>query len=218
MVISNTHSSWDAKSPPRTAPPEMRRAQLMEATIESISRYGIAGTTMKKVTGIAGLSMGIVNFHFQNKETLFQETLRYLGQEHRNRWSKGLKGARLTPTEKLLGIIDAHFHPDICNRRKLTVWFGFYGEAAYRAAYRKIMSEIDNERWEKSAELIGQIIKDGGYEGLVAEEISDTLEGLYDGFWLNILLYPGTFAPADARERIHDYLAGTFPRHIQRPS
>lgn len=217
MVTSNTHNTCDEKSSSRTAPPEMRRAQLVEATIESISRYGISGTTMKKVTGIAGLSMGIVNFHFKTKETLFQETLRYLGEEHRNHWRKSVRNAALKPQEKLLSIVDAHFHPDICNRRKLTVWFGFYGEAAYRAAYRKIMSEVDDERWTLSAKLIQRIIDDGGYEGLVAEAVSDTLEGLYDGFCLNILMYPDTFTRVDARNRVLDYLATTFPRHFQRP-
>ena len=48
----------------RTASKAVRRQQLIEATIDSIAKYGISGTTMTTVTGLAGLSVGIVNFHF----------------------------------------------------------------------------------------------------------------------------------------------------------
>jgi TetR/AcrR family transcriptional repressor of bet genes len=204
--------------PARTASREVRRRQLIDATIESVSRYGISGTTMNTVTGIAGLSTGIVNFHFDNKENLFGETLRFLAEEHRDQWRKDVRDADLTPEAKLLAIVDAHFHPSICSRRKLAVWFAFYGEAVYRDSYRRIMSEIDEERWTTSTELCRRIIEEGGYEGVGPEEIAGTLEGLYDGFCLNILIYPGEFTRDDARARIRHYLATTFPHHFEQPS
>lgn len=216
MAIEEPQITGNAKLPGRTAPKEMRRLQLIQATIDSISQNGISGTTMKTVTSLAGLSLGIVNFHFQNKETLFQETIRFLGEEHRDRWRRNMEQASLRPEDKLRSIVDAHFHPDICNRRKLSVWFGFYGEASYRASYRKIMSEIDDERWKISAGVINDIIADGDYDHVLAEEVSDTLEGLYDGFCLNILMYPGAFTRKHAKSRIMDYLASTFPDHFQR--
>lgn len=200
----------------RTASKEVRRRQLIDATIESISKYGISGTTMTTVTGIAGLSIGIVNFHFKNKEKLFEETLRHLAEEHRDQWRKSVHSAALSPEAKLLAIVDAHFHPHICNRKKLTVWFGFYGEAGYRASYRRIMKELDEERWHVSIERCSEIIRSGGYDGIPAENVADTLEGLYDGFWLNILIYPGEFSREEAKTRVHDYLAATFPDHFTR--
>ena len=201
----------------RTASKEVRRRQLIDATIESISRFGISGTTMTTVTGFAGLSIGIVNFHFKNKETLFEETLHFLADEHRDQWRNGIKNAALTPEAKLLSIVDAHFHPYICSHKKLSVWFGFYGEAAYRASYRAIMSDIDNERWTVSTALCREIIEQGGYENTNPDDIANTLEGLYDGFCLNILIYPGEFSREDATTRVRDYLASIFPNHIDRP-
>jgi TetR/AcrR family transcriptional repressor of bet genes len=62
----------------------VRRQQLIEATIESIAKFGISGTTMTTVTGFAGLSVGIVNFHFDSVENLFEETLFSLAAEHRD--------------------------------------------------------------------------------------------------------------------------------------
>ncbi|QGX97019.1 TetR family transcriptional regulator [Roseovarius faecimaris] len=202
----------------RTASKEVRRQQLIEATITSIAKHGISGTTMTTVTGFAGLSLGIVNFHFQNKENLFEETLRYLAREHRDHWQKSAANADLTPEAKLMAIGDAHFHPSICNRKKLAVWFGFYGEAGYRASYRKIMSEIDEERWEISRDLCEQIIAEGGYANVDAEHVAETLEGLYDGFCLNILIYPKDFTREHAKARLREYFAATFPKHFPSPT
>ena len=198
----------------RTASKEVRRRQLIEATIESIAKHGISRTTMTTVTGFAGLSLGIVNFHFQNKENLYEETLRFLAEEHRARWLAAYENAGLAPQDKLLAIVDAHFTKQVSNRKKLAVWFAFYGEAQYRASYRKLMAGIDDERWEISSKLCAEIIQDGGYSGVDAREVSDTLEGLYDGFCLNILLYPGEFSRDVAVNRIRDFLARTFPDHI----
>jgi TetR/AcrR family transcriptional repressor of bet genes len=196
----------------RTASKEVRRQQLIDSTIESIAKFGISGTTMTTVTGFAGLSLGIVNFHFDSKENLFEETLRYLAEEHRDQWRNSIKESDLKPEAKLLAIVDAHFHPRICNRKKLAVWFGFYGEAASRASYRKIMTDIDDERWKVSCDLCKEIIAESGYEGIDPEHVADTLEGLYDGFCLNILIYPGEFFRHTGKARVRDYLAATFPK------
>ena len=214
--IPNTTSETALRTG-RTAPKKVRRRQLIDATIESISKHGISGTTMTTVTGFAGLSVGIVNFHFKSKEILFEETLRFLAEEHRDHWKKSVKNASLAPEAKLLAIVDSHYHPKICGRKKLAVWFGFYGEAGYRASYRKIVTDIDSERWDVSIDLCSRIKEDGGYDHVDAVAVANTLESLYDGFCLNILMYPGEFSRSDAKIQIREYLAKTFPKHFEHP-
>jgi TetR/AcrR family transcriptional regulator, transcriptional repressor of bet genes len=204
--------------PSRTASKEVRRQQLINATIESIAKHGISGTTMTTVTQFAGLSIGLVNFHFKTKQSLFEETLRFVAEEHREQWKKSVRKANLSPQAKLLAIVDAHYHPKICNRKKLAVWFGFYGQVAYRATYRDLMTEIDAERWETSIDLCNRIIAEGGYQNIKGHGVANTLEGLYDGFCLNILMYPQEFSSTDAKREIRNYLASIFPQHFQRPA
>ena len=66
----------------RTATREARKQQLINATIDSISKRAFSGTTLATVTKGAKLSHGIVNFHFDSKESLYVETLGFLAQEH----------------------------------------------------------------------------------------------------------------------------------------
>ncbi len=202
---------------PRTASKKVRRQQLIDATIESIAKYGLTGTTMTTVTREAGLSLGLANFHFSTKQNLFEETLRYLAEEHHQFWKESYEKANLAPEAKLEAIVDAHFHPTICKRKKITVWYGFFGEAKARASYRKLVADIDAERFHLSARLCRDIIREGGYKNIDPENVAMTLEGLYDGFWLNILIYPREFTRFHAMRRIKEYLAGLFPKHFEYP-
>lgn len=202
---------------PRTASKEVRRQQLIDATIESIAKHGLTGTTMTTVTREAGLSLGLVNFHFSTKKNLFEETLRYLAEEHHQFWKTSYERASLAPVDKLQAIVGAHFHPSICKRKKIAVWYGFFGESSARASYRNLVADIDAERRDLTVLLCQKIVEDGGYENLDADDIVMTLEGLYDGFWLNILMYPKEFTRFDAMARIQGYLAGVFPKHFERP-
>ncbi len=217
MNQAQTDSDKARPKKPRTASKEVRRQQLINATIDSIAKNGFAGTTMTTVTRAAGLSIGLANFHFTSKQNMFEETLRFLAEEHHNHWKKSFEKANLVPKDKLLAIVAAHFHPNICNRKKIAVWYGFFGETSWRASYRKFVDEIDTERRDVSVDLCRQIIQEGLYENLNPVDIAFTLEGLYDGFWLNILMYPGEFARFDAMKRIQEYLSQIFPDHFERP-
>ncbi len=207
----------DMKSGRRTETKAVRRSQLIDATITSIAQHGIGGTTMSRVTEIAGLSTGIVNFHFDSKQNLFEQTLMTLAQEHHAQWYKAFNDAGLTASEKLLAIVDAHFHPKICSRKKLAVWFAFYGEAGRRAVYRSLVDQIDDERYDLSTQLCSEIIEEGHYRCPPAAIVARTLEGLYDGLFLNLLMYPGYVKREDARAQVQAYLATVFPQHFEMP-
>ena len=66
----------------RTASKEERQTQLIKATIRSIARRGLSETTIATVAKEAGLSQGIINLHFQSKDRLLVETLRYVADEY----------------------------------------------------------------------------------------------------------------------------------------
>lgn len=199
---------------PRTAAPEVRRRQLIEATIATIAESGLSGTTMASVARRAGLSTGLVNFHFKSKDILLAETLASLAQELRAAWGEAVADPVLGPAAKLTAIVGAHFDPDIIDRRKIAVWFAFFGETQSRAAYREGATAIDMERLETSTALCREIAAEGGYADADPEGMGRTLEALFDGFWLNFLVYPARFSGEDARAQVMGYLAGRFPRHF----
>ena len=198
---------------PRTAAPEVRRRQLIEATIECIAENGLTGTTMSEVTTRAGLSMGLVSFHFRSKENLLQETLVFLAEEHRARWVEALADSNLGPAAKLAAVMDAHFHPSTCDHTRIRVWFAFFGEAHHRAVYREKVSQHDTERRDTVAGLCRELAAREN-PGVAADEVASTLESLADGQWLSIMLYPDWLSRQKAKAQIHAYLRAVFPRNF----
>lgn len=198
----------------RTASREVRRQQLIDATIESIAKHGLSATTMATITKVAKLSHGIVNFHFRNKDTLLIETIGYLADQHHDLWRKMYAKTGSSPKEKLSALVEADFHPHVCNRKNLTVWFAFYGEQKYRAAYRERCGPIDSDRIAETTQLCRLIKEEGGYDNVDPSMFAQSLEAFNDGLWLNILLYPKTFSRQQARNDCFAYLAAFFPQHF----
>ncbi len=173
---------------------------------------------MSTVTEIAGLSLGIVNFHFKSKQNLLEETLLFLAKEHHEQWLEAFDNAGLSAREKLLAIVDAHFHPQICTPKKLAVWFAFFGEAGRREVYRSLINDIDQERYSIALRLCSEIAEDGGDNDMPPRQVANILEALYDGIWLELLTYPENFQRSVARDHITAFLAKVYPDHFRMPA
>jgi TetR/AcrR family transcriptional regulator, transcriptional repressor of bet genes len=204
------------RKPRRTEDKAVRRMQLIDATINCIAKHGITGTTLAKVTEVAGLSLGLVNFHFDSKERLFEETLRFVAREHRDYWYKTIQGNLLNDADRLLAIYDSRLHPKICNRKKLSVWFAFFGEFSSRKIYRSIVADIDEERHQQSIILLKRLaeVEQGVALTLDAEQVSLTIEALLDGIWLSMLIYPADLTRAMARAQVRSLLCLMYPKHF----
>ncbi|MCC5986002.1 MAG: TetR family transcriptional regulator C-terminal domain-containing protein [Rhodobacteraceae bacterium] len=202
----------------RTAPKEERVQQLVWAAMETIAVHGLSATTTAMLTEKAGLSAGIINLHFGNKENLLLETLRTLVMEHRAGWVAAAEDATLDPAARLWALMEAHFAPEICNPIKIAVWFAFFGEARHREAYLGISESFDNERSDFMDDCCEAIIAEGGYTGLDPERLSQLIESTADGLWLDMLLYPHEVSPQLARDQMRSFLHAFFPRHFAPPA
>lgn len=198
----------------RTARREQRRRQLIDATMKCIARKGMGSTTLADVAGEAGLSQGIVNLHFESKENLLTETLRHLADEYKAQFNKAYENSGPGPAEKLLALIELDLRPSICDRRKVAVWFAFWGEVKSRPTYRKICDERDQYYDDIVESLAREIIADGRYEGVTAESVAIVLTSMTNGLWLSCLISPASFDRHQAMLAVLEYLRGVFPRHF----
>jgi len=203
--------------PRRTAPKEERVQQLVWAAMETIAVHGLSGTTTAMLTEKAGLSAGIINLHFGNKENLLVATLESLVMEHRAGWVAAAEDESLDPASRLWALMEAHFAPKICNPTKIAVWFAFFGEARHRETYLRISEGFDNERSDFMDDCCEALIAQGGYTGLNPERVSQLIESTADGLWLDMLLYPHEVDPQMAREQMRSFLHAFFPRHFSSP-
>ena len=98
---------------------------------------------MADVADGAGLSRGIVNFHFESKEKLLVATLQYMADEYSAHWRAALQKAGDDPARQLRTLVAADFDRSICNKRKLAAWCAFWGEAKSRPTYQALCGARD---------------------------------------------------------------------------
>lgn len=194
----------------RTAPKAERQQQLIQATIRSVAKNGLSDTTMSTVAGEAGLSQGIINLHFQSKERLLVETLRYLADEYTSSWQKALDAAGDSPADRLAARVASDFRPPVSDRNKLAVWFAFWGESKSRPTYRKICADSDRADRAEIVRLCRDLAESSGSK-MDPEPVAASLSSMTSGLWLELLTRPRSLSREQARGICMTYLATVYP-------
>jgi TetR/AcrR family transcriptional repressor of bet genes len=187
-----------------------RRQQLIKATIRCVARSGLSATTMAEVTKEAGLSLGIVNLHFQSKEKLLVETLRFVAHEYQAEWRKVLDLPG-DPETRIARLIELDYSARVCQREKLAVWFAFWGEARSRPTYRRICADVDREYVRVVQQICDEICELDAPLAVDTEVVAYGYAALTDGLWLDLLISPRDMTRVKARQISLDYFASHFP-------
>ena len=193
---------------------EIRRKQLIDATMRAIGRHGYASLTLTHVAGEAGLSPGIVNFYFKSKDQLLIATLENIAEEYSGLWQGAIAKGRVSPAAGLAAMIDADFHASVCNAEKVSVWYAFWAEARNNATYQSLVMGLEDEYLKETEQLCARIVAEGGYDGIDAHQAAVGLNAMIDGLWFDCLMSPSKFDRAAAKRTCLAYLAAVFPAHF----
>ncbi|MGH6906294.1 MAG: TetR family transcriptional regulator C-terminal domain-containing protein, partial [Aestuariivirga sp.] len=198
---------------PRKASRAQRRQQLIDATVECLARRGYAQTTLTDVANLAGLSHGLVNFHFETKQKLLIETLLFLAAEYRENWTRALAAAGESPEHQLEALIAADFNETVCTQSKLTAWCAFWGEAQSRPIYQETCGSNDLKYISMLEGICGRIIRNGGYD-LDAVQVARILRVTIEGLWLDLMSLNMSYSREEARKTAFGCAAAFFPEHF----
>jgi len=102
-----------------------------------------------------------VNFYFQNKEQLLIKILGFLADEYRDNRRSALAKAGPRAADRLLVLVRADFDPAVCNRKKIAVWYAFWGEATSRPTYRKLYADRDRDYAKMMAQIMACLVDEG---------------------------------------------------------
>ena len=189
--------------------------KLISSAIKNISQKGINETTMLDVSQGAGLSHGIVNFHFKSKELLLIETLKFVSNEYLESFQKCLVKSGSDPKKKIIAIIDNDFSKKICSRDKIALWFTFFSEVKFKPAYHQICKERDLYYQRIIEDIFRELINlEKSKISLI--NISNGLQALVMGLWLDQLEDPDTFNRKQAKQICFDYIKLNFPKQFKK--
>lgn len=198
---------------PRTLSRDERRTQLIEATLATIAECGYSRTTLTEVARRAGLSHGLVLFHFETKEKLLAETLDYLSEEYRQNWQGALAASGPSPEQRLAALIEADFNPEICRPSRLYSWCAFWGESQGRPLYQARCGAND-ERYNRILE--GICTEMNSLYGYTVDPVraARLIRITIEGTWLEMMTVADPYDEQEAKLTVWTCASSLYPRHF----
>ena len=184
---------------PKLGMEEIRRRQLIEATIASIHEVGIAESSLSRISAKAGVSTGIVHHYFEDKAELLESTLRQLGTRLRLAVVRRL-GAAHTPIERLLAVIDGNIGTEQFTPEAVSAWLAFWAQVPTNPRLARVQTIIISRLRDN---LVHALKLMGRRDAL---EIASVTEALIDGLWLRAALAKNGPDSPRARRLVLDYL------------
>jgi TetR/AcrR family transcriptional regulator, transcriptional repressor of bet genes len=189
--------------------PEVRRRALIEATIECLKRYGHEGLSIRTISAQAGVSVGLINHHFPNKDELVAAAYRHFNAELVGGMQAAVARARNTPHARMRAFLDASFSAPNLDADTLAVWVVFWGMYRHSRPIQRVQRDTYQDYVRLVRGLLAALLAEasGGHRarharrGAAPAELRRAaigLTALLDGLWLQWCLAPGTFRPRAA--------------------
>jgi TetR/AcrR family transcriptional repressor of bet genes len=185
------------------------RARLLEATIASIARDGLAGASVECITRRAGVSRGLVRHYYRAKSNLLEEAFRELADDFRRMLGMGLcdgpdtdKAAELRLRQAILPMFDrVEPAPD-----RQYAWFGFWALARSEPQIEQLNHELYEEIVMYLGGLIADIAHRRGRE-LDAPAAGRGLAAMVEGAWVHCIIGVEGMSVHEAQRLSLDYVS-----------
>ena len=190
--------------------PQVRRRALIDATIECLKRYGHEGLSIRTISAQAGVSVGLINHHFPNKDELIAAAYRHFNAELVGGMQTAVARAPAAPQARMRAFLEASFSPPNLDADVLAVWVVFWG--MYR--HSRLIQRVHRETYQAYVQLLHGMLADLVRDARAKHPLRSRpalsatppdlrlaaigLTALLDGLWLEWCLEPGTFRPAEA--------------------
>lgn len=196
--------------PGRKAPEQERRDQILTAALRVAVERRLAGLTIRNVASEAGLSAGLVLFHFQSREALVQALLDWLLQQ--SSLLRPDKKRRRRPDDCLAGLIRDECKRLVNDRQRTELFFDYWVAGTRTPALRKGMRAALVRYRQEFRTLAAEALKKHrpARFGLTADAVASAAVSFIHGCAIQAVMDPEHFE-LDAALAVIDALGGEGP-------
>lgn len=196
---------------PRTVDHEQRRGELAEALWRIARRDGLEAATVRQVAAEAGVSVGLVQHYFTNKDQMLQFALERLGTELEGRLVRKITTLGPTPDPyDVIWIVMCERLP-LTKRRQaqtqvMVAWLG-------RVALRHDLNEYLVTGTTRLRDYLADQLRAGQQRGRVRPDVdppraAEALLALNEGLAAQLVV--GIHTPASSKQVLTDHLRLLF--------
>ena len=160
-----------------------RQGRILEAALDLLSRHGIAGVNMRAVAREAGVSLGLVNYHYEDKMSLIRAALHRIEEDDLALVEPDLS---LAPVARLRKALRRIADPEFLTTEYLTLRLQLWSLAQANEEFR----QINAEAWERYRDRLAELIR-AARPALSPSECRKRAADiivLQNGLWLTTLL------------------------------
>ena len=169
--------------------------KLLRATFELVAEKGVGATSTRAITDRAGLSRGLLHYHFQTKQKLLTRLLEILFENYTHNMEM-VAASDLAPDEKLKEVLDLGSGWVAGNRQQeFVVTMAFWGEAMAQGGR---MLDLYRGLFRRYREVLVGILGGAEEVGLIARgssrEVASLIVAVVQGLGLQYNLAPTEFS------------------------
>ncbi|MFF8836945.1 TetR/AcrR family transcriptional regulator [Streptomyces sp. NPDC015130] len=158
-----------------------RSTQILEAAARVIARRGVRGLRVEELAEEAGVSTGLIYYHFKDRTGILRHTLEFINSRaERYTAAQDAAAEPLTPREELdeVLILELQDTPEV--RENSTAWGELRASAVFDPVLREDLARATLVWVQEVAGLLGQVEPLAPAVGLTAsaERLTALLEGL----------------------------------------
>ncbi|MBL4244656.1 transcriptional regulator BetI [Vibrio fluvialis] len=194
---------------PKVGMPDIRKPQLVQATMAVIERVGLHAASIALISREAGVSTGIINHYFGGKHGLLEETMRAILREHSVTVTQALaKLPHDAHQARINAIVNANFEGFQAESQVVKTWLAFWSYSMHDAQLHRLQ-RVNEQRLLSHLKIELNALLPRHHVQSVAHGIA----ALIDGIWLRGALNPDGINAQQARVLINDYLDIQLAQH-----
>ncbi|KAB7613338.1 transcriptional regulator BetI [Amylibacter sp. SFDW26] len=157
----------------------IRRAELIDAVMITIHRYGFADLTVSQIAKEAETSTGSIHYYFGGKDALLEATMRHLLSILKDAISVRMQG-QTDPKQRLIAVVTGNFDALFFTDQSTSVWVQFWAYAPYSPSLARLQMMNKNRiRSNLRAELKRLLPKQSVETARIA------IQSYMDGVWVH---------------------------------
>ncbi|MDZ7728163.1 MAG: TetR/AcrR family transcriptional regulator [Dehalococcoidia bacterium] len=195
---------------PRTRTTESRRRQIVDAAVAVIARVGWAGASIDEITAEAGVSRGLVSYHFRDKNELLSAVLERV-REGFNDSVEAAIAETSDPVEGLRIASRVSLYAAVKDPVPYRIFLYFFANGASEPDLAEQIRELYAGFREAVAKTIRGCQKRGYFDPELDPEAAAARHiGAITGLALQHLLDPGAFPFDEAARQAEDMLMASL--------
>ncbi|QDQ09257.1 TetR/AcrR family transcriptional regulator [Streptomyces spectabilis] len=158
-----------------------RSTQILEAAARVIARRGVRGLRVEELAAEAGVSTGLIYYHFKDRTGILRHTLEFINERaERYTAARAESGAPLSPREELGEALLLEFQDSPEVRENSTAWGELRASAVFDPALREDLARATLVWVQDVAGLLGRVrpLAPAAALAAAAERLTALLEGL----------------------------------------